>query len=329
MTSEPEDGPPEPQLPVFDDAFVRGGPREPSADERAARAERERMLATEQAEAARRARSARRPHRRVGRSLRRLAPTIIVVALLVGFAWAQRSGDGGGFAAGGFLIDIDDSSRPTPQTASSDEPLGVPSPAPLSDSFLFMSTQSDDVTPVAYDPCREIHVVINGRTVPTGAERVVHEAIDEISAITGLQFVIEGEVDEVPVAQRETYQPDRYGDRWAPVLVAWSDPEELPELSDVAGFGGSAPVDVDGTSVYVSGIVALNGPSFNRFMASPNGSELARAVVLHELGHLLGLAHVDDAAQLMYHDNVGRTIPQAGDRAGLVQLGQGACVSEL
>lgn len=318
---------PDPGRPTFDEAFVRGGVHEPSAAERAidlGQARHRRRRDRRRAPTAPRAQGLRA-------WLRPLAPALLLLVAFAGLAWLQRP-DGAHGARGGFVVSADRGDRPTPVPAESDEPLGIPSPGTLSDSYRFLSTQPDGTTPVAYDPCRAIHVVINGRTVPVGAERVVHEALEEMSAITGLQFHYEGEVAEVPSADRDPYLPDRYGDRWAPVLIAWTDPTEVPELDgDIAGIGGSAALEVgrDGTRVYVSGMVALDGPSFNRFMSYPNGSELARAVVLHELGHLLGLDHVDDPTQLMYEDNIGTTAAQAGDRAGLVRLGQGVCVPEL
>ena len=41
-------------------------------------------------------------------------------------------------------------------------------------------------------------------------------------------------------AQRAPYQPDAYGDRWAPLLIAWTTPEVAPQLKGkVIGTGGS------------------------------------------------------------------------------------------
>ena len=61
-----------------------------------------------------------------------------------------------------------------------------------------------------------------------------------VSAASGLQFVYDGTTAEAPSKTRETYQPDRYGKQWAPVLIAWSTPEESPDLAGkVAGTGGA------------------------------------------------------------------------------------------
>ena len=55
----------------------------------------------------------------------------------------------------------------------------------------------------------------------------------------------------------------------------------------------------------------------------------ARAVLLHELGHLVGLAHVTDPYQVMYQSNA-YPLPsyRGGDRRGLQLLGAGRCFTD-
>lgn len=149
--------------------------------------------------------------------------------------------------------------------------------------------------------------------------------------MTGLAFQAEGATDEPATEQREAFQPARYGDRWAPVLIAWSDPSEVPDLEgDVAGMGGSTGVTAGprGPRVYVSGIVALDGPQLGGLLAAEGGPAQVRAVILHELGHLVGLDHVDDPGQLM-HAREAVTDLQSGDLTGLSRLGAGPCVTRL
>src|SRR5262249_6108651 len=71
-----------------------------------------------------------------------------------------------------------------------------------------------------------------------------------------------------------------------------------------------------------------DGPDFVSILALPNGHAIARTAVLHELGHLVGLAHVADPTQVMYPGgSAGVTGEYAsGDLAGLARLGQAACV---
>jgi predicted Zn-dependent protease len=47
--------------------------------------------------------------------------------------------------------------------------------------------------------------------------------------------------------------------------------------------------------------------------------------VLHELGHLVGLAHVQDEHELMYAENIGQLDFGRGDLAGLARVGATAC----
>jgi hypothetical protein len=237
---------------------------------------------------------------------RRLASAVLLVAVLAVGAWS--------FAASvlgpGFGIE-------TVKRA-----LGLPSaPAGDAGSYAFLATQpgSPDV-PVTYSPCREIVLVVNDRLAPEGTEGLVDEAVTEVAELTGLRLRVAGTTGEEPSAKGSR-------DGRQPVLLAWSDPDSYPSLEgDVAGVGGSTQVRSGGSlrAHYVTGQVVLDAPQLEDVLDDV-GREEVKAVILHELGHVVGLAHVDDATQLMHDESVGQTDFGAGDRAGLKILGQGTC----
>ena len=203
---------------------------------------------------------------------------------------------------------------------------------PRSSQYSFLATQEGSSEPVTFDPCRPIHFVV--RDAP-GAGRAgrdaVTRAVAEVSAATGLKFVDDGDTDEVRSSNRPLYQPDRYAGRWAPVLIAWSDPSETPELDGrTAGIGGGLPIrDTHGHLTFVSGTVWLDTPSLAQDLQTPQGSAGVQAVIMHELGHVLGAGHVQDSRELMAAENTGVTDFGPGDRYALSVLGQGKCVPGL
>jgi len=117
----------------------------------------------------------------------------------------------------------------------------------------------------------------------------------------GLRFVDDGATDEAPSGQRAPFQPDRYGDRWVPVLIAWVTPAEAPDFaSDVAGQAGSvALTGQNGRVAFVTGQIELDWAKFAAMLRRPVGVASARLIVMRELGHLVGLAHVNDPVELM------------------------------
>ena len=161
---------------------------------------------------------------------------------------------------------------------------------------------------------------------------MIAAAVKRVTKATGLVFIDDGATDEAPSQERDVYQPDRYGDRWAPVLITWATPAEVPDFGvDIAGEAG--PVRVvsgDGNNeAYVSGTVALDPVKIDEIRTTM-GEPVARAVIMHELGHLVGLAHTEHDDQLMFpRGNAGVTKYANGDRTGLALLGQGPCQPDL
>lgn len=309
--------------------------REPAAEDRAIRA-RQARAAFEAAERERRVeRRGHRRRRQFGGWSRQL-PALLFVAVLAGWAWNVRSGGSSGaqpvWLSGRPVVQRAGPERPTPAGPVSSTRLRLLPPAPEgSGSYEFLRTQRGTAEPVTYDPCRPIRWVLNPRTAPPGADRLVADAVTRMSQLSGLVFEVEGITDEIPLEDRAPFQRSRYGDRWAPVLLAWSDPAELPVLEGrVAGIGGSTSVlNGDGREVFVSGLVVLDGPQFGSILDEDDGAARARAIIEHELGHLLGLAHVEDDAELMHPGGTEITGPGTGDRMGLYLLGSGRCVDRL
>ena len=221
---------------------------------------------------------------------------------------------------------------PTPGREEAAAPLGQPAPVPAtSAAYAFLDT-GEDGQPVSYDPCRPIHYVTRSANSPAVGPELIQQAIAAVSRATGLVFIDDGATTEAPSAQRESYQPARYGDRWAPVLIAWETTAEDPSFTDledgdtILGRGGSEAVSIGDTDfTYVSGQLALNAPAL-KSLIEQEGPARARGTIEHELGHVVGLDHVQDSTQLMNpSDATGLNSYQAGDLNGLALLGQGEC----
>jgi hypothetical protein len=210
-------------------------------------------------------------------------------------------------------------------------PLGVPEPPAVgSDSYKFLAVNGDG-SPVGYSPCRPLHYVVNDDLAPAGAQQLVSDAITAISTATGITFVYDGTSSEQPSPQRAPYQPEAYGERWAPLLIAWTTPEVAPQLKGkVIGTGGSTHYSYDdGAKTFVTGGLDLDAPQIETELLNPDGHLYATAVILHELSHVMGLDHVEDPTQLMYPEIGTPQGLSAGDLNGLYELSKAQCRKDL
>jgi hypothetical protein len=215
--------------------------------------------------------------------------------------------------------------------------VGSPHPASLpvgalgsATSYTFEGTNPDG-SPYRWNPCAPIHYVISTAEAPSAAAAAdLRTAIGIVSAASHLTFVFDGTINALPSSSwLTTAGPGANG--WPPVLIGW----ERAGQSDVnlSGYAAastmwqaSSIVAGGGGFAMVAGTIAFNVEHTE--LSQGFGARSWGEAYLHELGHLVGLNHVDDPTQMM-----NPSIPDiparygAGDLAGLARLGSGACLS--
>jgi len=200
--------------------------------------------------------------------------------------------------------------------------LVVTHSGPSQPVYAFMRTAGDH--PVTYSSCRPVQVAVYPSGGPPNAEALVGEAVTQLRADTGLDISVIGSFGGH--APNWNFQVASVTAE-DPISVSWQDQASLEGMTDdVAGLGGSPWITTpSGGERYVAGAIALSQPYYAE-LAQRGDHDEELAVLLHEFGHVFGLAHVHSSAELMNQQNTGLTHFGPGDLQGLRLLGQGPCV---
>ena len=160
-----------------------------------------------------------------------------------------------------------------------------------------------------WNPCRPISYLIEPQGGYDGSVADLRKAIQVVGAATGMTFV---------AATKEQGEPD--------VTVTWESPSTAPDLvGAVAARTRTTTVAHDGVLEIARATVRLDRTTSIRAGFATSGPADWGQVYLHELGHVVGLAHVPGRTEIMNRAvSPDNHVLAAGDLSRLHQVGRAA-----
>jgi hypothetical protein len=179
-------------------------------------------------------------------------------------------------------------------------------------------------TYMRWNPCQPIGFRVNINQAPNGALADMKEAMKRIGQASGLKFVYRGTTDGIPQSG---------GNSWYPadtqIVVAWIRKSQssmfnsYPTAAAVGGAvssGGFQQGDDTTISKIIRGAVVIDKTM--NFRGGFGKGYTRGDILLHELGHTMGLGHVGASKQIMYGRMTrGAARLNKGDLTGMEKRG--------
>jgi len=195
-------------------------------------------------------------------------------------------------------------------------------------------TKNQDASVVRWNPCAAIHYRVNDTLAAdqAGALADTQAAIAKVAASSGLTFVYDGQTTVVPT---RTWLDDGNAAS-SGLVIAWAPRGKGAGQSDL--FGGDADgeggwwesgVSADNqhwTWQIKRGFVVIDPIGAAEYAAGFGTGQSRGVLLMHELGHAVGLGHARDERDVMFPviTNTSRAQWGPGDLAGLALIGKGA-----
>ncbi len=223
---------------------------------------------------------------------------------------------------------------PTPDV----NPGVVPVPPPDSDYDYLQEARGSNFSLGAYalagrryygwDPCDPITYAVNAQRATQEQVAALNAAIRDVEDASGFDLVYVGQA--TGSLNTDSVDPRVVGGGEAMAVFGFSDPYETPILAGgTIGIGGLGD-GIDGRTAVTKqpgdqfAWIVRDGFAIADISDVPGAPQL-RATFAHEIGHMVGLDHVNAPGELMRPVLTGQNTFGNGDKNGLFNIGEPQC----